>query len=323
MKEIISNSTLPDEEKAKADALLACYPGQWDSFNCRVLDAEVEVVVQLPGTNWIYVGKIDLLCEQNDQLIMIEHKTKTGEINNLYDPYWQRLAFDGQISAYYLAQYGMRHPIERTIYDVIRKISTRPKRIPKGKDGKLGTQSEIAELGTYYGVELDEELQECPPESELVDLYSHRIKHEVAQDSDKYFKQYSAIDRTRDQLADYTRQLIHICNDIDRAQLDGSWYQNTSNCFSYGSTCEYFSLCRGVSSPDNPQDWEPRTGSSLSGDSSISHSRATCFQSCRRKYYWRYVEKIQPVRSSSIHLDFGKVVHDALESYWLNRKGET
>ncbi len=323
MNEIISSSTLTDENKARAEALVSEYPNQWQDFDCQVVGAEVPVVVELPETDWLYVGKIDLLCQQNDQLVMIEHKTRSGEIDKFYDPYYQRLGFDGQLSAYYLAQYCQGNPIERTVYDVIRKITTRPKRIPKGKDGTVGTLSEIAEEGTYYQVPLHPDVGEMALErgKEDAQLYGYRIKTEVAAKPSSYFQQYTAIDRTKDQLADYTRQLLQVCNDIDRAQLDGAWYQNTANCFSYGSTCEYFDLCRGVSHADDPARWQGREGSDISGARNISHSRAICFQSCRRKYYWRYVKRIQPVKTNTVHLDFGKVIHEVLESYWLS-KGE-
>ena len=84
MNEIISSSTLTDENKARAEALVSEYPNQWQDFDCQVVGAEVPVVVELPETDWLYVGKIDLLCQQNDQLVMIEHKTRSGEIDKFY-----------------------------------------------------------------------------------------------------------------------------------------------------------------------------------------------------------------------------------------------
>ena len=316
----ISESTLPDIDKKRALALATHYPDQWMRFDAEVVGAEIPVAVELTGTDWTFVGKIDLLCRDPRGLIMIEHKTRsTSDVSKPYDPYYQKLSFDAQISAYHLAQFALGDPIERTIYDVIKKITTKPKAIPMGSEGALGTRSEIMEHGTYYkGVVQLKNWQE-PPAKETPGLYGNRISYEVMTDPRKFFHQYSLIHRNRRQLADCAKQLTQICENIDRATLDAAWYQNTSNCFSYGSKCEYFDLCLGISDPDDEEKWRERKGSSISGSRSISHSKATCFQSCRRKYYWRYVKKIEPVKPDSAALHFGSVFHEALEKFWANR----
>ena len=319
---VISESTLPEVEKHKAVALATHYPAQWEKFDGEVVGAEIPVAVELPGTDWTFVGKIDLLCRDPRGLVMVEHKTRSAaDISQPWDPYYQKLSFDAQISAYHLAQYALGDPIERTIYDVIKKITTKPKAIPMGTDGCVGSRSEMMEHGTYYKGPVSPEIVMEPPAKETPDLYANRISYDVRIDPRKYFHQYSLIHRNRRQLADCAKQLTQICEGIDRAQLDGAWYQNTSNCFSYGSKCEYFDLCLGISDPDDEEKWRERKGSSISGSRSISHSKATCFQSCRRKYYWRYVKKIEPRKPDSAALHFGSVFHEALETYWANRKG--
>ena len=318
---VINESTLPEVEKQKALALATHYPKQWEKFDAEVVGAEIPVAVALPGTDWTFVGKIDLLCRDPRGIVMVEHKTRTAsDINQRWDPYYQKLSFDAQISSYHLAQYALGDPIERTIYDVVKKITTKPKKIRKGSEGCLGSRSEIEELGTYFKCTVPPDIAMDPPKIEDPGLYANRISYEVLMDPRKFFHQYSLIHRNRRQVADCAKQLTQICQDIDRAQLDGAWYQNTSNCFSYGSKCEYFDLCLGVSEPDDLAVWRERAGSDLSGDRCLSHSRATCFQSCRRKYYWRYVKKIEPIKPDSAALHFGSVFHQALEAYWANRK---
>ena len=319
---VISESTLPEVEKHRAVALATHYPAQWEKFDGEVVGAEIPVAVELPGTDWTFVGKIDLLCRDPRGLVMVEHKTRSAaDISQPWDPYYQKLSFDAQISAYHLAQYALGDPIERTIYDVIKKITTKPKAIPMGTEGCVGSRSDMMEHGTYYKGPVSPEIVMEPPARETPDLYANRISYDVRIDPRKYFHQYSLIHRNRRQMADCAKQLTQICESIDRAQLDRAWYQNTSNCFSYGSKCEYFDLCLGISEPEDEEKWRERKGSSLSGSRSISHSKATCFQSCRRKYYWRYVKKIEPVKPDSAALHFGSVFHEALETYWANRKG--
>ncbi len=45
----------------------------------------------------------------------------------------------------------------------------------------------------------------------------------------------------------------------------------------------------------------------------ISASRVNCWQSCRRKFYFRYVEKLPSVPSPALHI--GKTVHSALQEW--------
>ena len=41
---------------------------------------------------------------------------------------------------------------------------------------------------------------------------------------------------------------------------------------------------------------------------------------CRRKYYYRYVQQIEPNKEKSDALVFGSAFHEALEEYWKARK---
>jgi len=317
----IDHSDLPPVEKQRALALIEGYVSQWKDYQPEVVEVEREFRVPILGTGgrWEYVGKIDLLCRDEDGLILIEHKTKTGDVNKPHDPYYRKLDFDAQLSGYHLAQFAMGDPVVRTIYDVTRKIASRPKVIPKGSEGALGTRSEIETFGSYYGVETLQKAAEGLTKEDD-GLYGMRVAHEVSSDPEKYFFQYATTGRTKEQLVDTMGQLAHICLDIEYAEADGSWYQNTSNCLSYGSVCEYFDLCMGISQPDDPAKWQPRKGTGLSGNRTLSHSRATCWQSCRRKAYWRYREKIEPIKPDSPALRFGRVFHLAQEAYWNWRK---
>ncbi len=47
----------------------------------------------------------------------------------------------------------------------------------------------------------------------------------------------------------------------------------------------------------------------------LTHSMMQCFQDCRQKYQYRYVDEIVPVTSSDA-LYFGSAVHLGLESWF-------
>ena len=48
----------------------------------------------------------------------------------------------------------------------------------------------------------------------------------------------------------------------------------------------------------------------------ITNSMASCFQSCRKKYQYRYVDNIVPVDDNVTALSFGSAVHSALERWF-------
>ena len=52
-------------------------------------------------------------------------------------------------------------------------------------------------------------------------------------------------------------------------------------------------------------------------DEPVSASRLNCFHSCRMKFFFRYVEKIQ--KRASIALHVGKAVHAGLQQ-WSKRR---
>jgi len=48
------------------------------------------------------------------------------------------------------------------------------------------------------------------------------------------------------------------------------------------------------------------------------NSTISCFQTCRRKYYYQYVRHLQPAMKSA-PLIFGTAIHDALDCYYKNK----
>lgn len=57
----------------------------------------------------------------------------------------------------------------------------------------------------------------------------------------------------------------------------------------------------------------------------ISYSRSAVARGCLKKYYWKYVENIEPIRQSS-SLVIGNVVHDSgfdWKEHWKEMPGAT
>ena len=314
-------SELDGIELAKAKALMVGYHEKWGDLEWQALSVEESVSFPIEGTDWQYAGKIDtLVTGYNQERVMVEHKTTTIDLSDQTNPYFLRLSFEQQLSRYHLAMYVNERPLTQSIYDIIRKLSIKPKSIPKGTERKPeGTQWEISQYGTYYGLEVGESV-DCkrPPTSECLRLYFLRCLHTVLTQSDKYYCRVGNIYRTGTQLLETYDELEDIVKDIDAAAENERWYQNTNMCNSYNSPCEYISLCRGTSNEEDDR-WRHRKGGDTSGQFTLSHSKAGCFMTCRRKYYYRYVRQIEPNREKSSALVFGSAFHEALEEYWKAR----
>lgn len=319
---IIDSSTeLSEIDKVKAAVLLTGYDQMWSEFDWQVIDTEREVTFEIPQTAWSYSGKVDtLVTGYGEQLVMVEHKTTTQDLSDKTAVYFSKLSFDEQIGRYHLAQWLMGEPLSQTIYDCLRKITIRPKRVTLEQKDVL-----LAE-GTYLGQPL-EAAALIPPEEiealgvETPELYEIRCRQAVLGDLDKHYARCGNIHRSTEQMVDTLGVLQQIAIDIDNAMAYNHWYQNTQSCKAFNSPCEFLPLCMGISDPASDK-WEKRTGGNRD-PRTLSHSRAGCFQLCRRKYYWRYVEGIQKVGRASDALTFGSVIHEALEAWWLTQTKES
>lgn len=306
-------------ELSKLKALVRGYHNRYADDNVwRCLSVEEAVRFNIPQTDMVYVGMIDTMVENYGETVMVEHKTIGRDVKPS-DAYFQKLAYDGQVSLYHLAKYLDGNPIDQTIYDVVRKLTIKPKRIPAGKEGAIGTKSEIEEHGTYYGHALDGD--GVSPDRESPALFELRCLHEVDANPDKYFIRLGNVVRSEQQMAETLNDLVHVAKDIEQATQTGAWYQNTTMCEKYGSPCEFMTLCRGVEDPENVN-WEPRKKSDISADNTLSYSGMSTFLTCRRKYYWRYIYGIQRRTETPPALAFGKAFHLALENWWQTFKAE-
>ena len=154
-----------------------------------------------------------------------------------------------------------------------------------------------------------------------MELYHIRLCRDVKKDPDRHYCRVGNIQRSTEQMVDTLAVLQQVAVDIDNCESYGNWYQNTQACNMYNSACEYLPLCMGISDPSS-DNWVARTGGTPIGERTLSHSRISCFQLCRRKYFWRYVEGIERDRPTSDALTFGKAFHQALEAWWLGQNKE-
>ena len=108
------------------------------------------------------------------------------------------------------------------------------------------------------------------------------------------------------------------------ARLHNRHYRNSDACIAYGTPCEYLGVCSGHDSIDSDNwqrvDWVHEELPVLTNDGGhglLTNSRVRCFQTCRRKHYFRYelgARKRDEAEREVLH--FGKCWHQALAAWW-------
>lgn len=314
---------------AKIFGLMVGYDVRWGAAGWTTL--ELEQTYQLPIVNpktgrksntFSQAGKLDGVVEFSGRRYILEHKTTSEDVSDPSSPYWQRLAIDAQVSAYVLSQWQAGTKPDGTLYDVIRKPTIRPKTIPAGKPGRdeaanLGTLQELAG-GTYFGFAVGEEpigTEETP------ELFARRLAYDTAARPQFYFAR-RVISRLDQEVVEWAQELYDVSQSIAHARKHNAHYKNSSACMLYGSACEYLPLCSGHDTASNSR-WTtaPETHAELAGiwrpENALTFSRVKCFQTCRKKHWYRYEQRI--VRADAEErepLRFGSLFHAALEAWW-------
>jgi hypothetical protein len=338
VREKIGNDT--SQEYHVARAILMGYEARWGTSEWEALAVEEPFDVPIVNPRnmaehpYSLVGMVDTRIKgYGYKNVMLEHKTTKTDFSRPDTHYFDKLPHDQQISIYSLAAVAKGQPFEGTIYDVIRRPSIRPKKIPKGsvakvvEDDEIGTAAEIIVLGTYWR-------QRCTAETEIyvtenidegiresAELFGLRVLYNCLEFPDNHYHRTDLITRRNEFLLSETvPALWHIAEEISDARKEGKlsrFYQNSGSCYSFSSPCEFLSLCQGVSDTDNDEHWEPRQGGTVSGDGRLSTSSISCWMLCRRKFYYRYVKKIQRRgRKEPVATSIGSIIHTGLESWW-------
>lgn len=193
-----------------------------------------------PGVE--FVGRIDGMLQRADGTNwLIEHKTTAAKI----DPasrYWDRLALDAQISAYYLGSKSMGYDINGCIYDVIRIPPVKPHlATPEGRrkykaNGELyANQRDRDEPLSDYRERIFDTIKEGPPS----DYYARRTITRLD----------SELERSHNNLL-AAGELVQLIVDKVATKGVNATLQNDKACHQFG-VCEYWDVCNGAASIDD------------------------------------------------------------------------
>ena len=227
-----------------AEELLRGYDARWGDEPYETIAVEQEFRTPLinPETGaasktFERAGKIDVIAFKEDfgTKVIIEHKT-SGEDISPGSAYWARVRMDGQISGYFRGAEALGHEVSECIYDVIGKVSLRPKKATPPEAQKRKAD------GTLYANQREHD--------ETPDEYRARVREHIATHPDDYY-QRAEIVRLEDELRAYDLETWQQATQMRDAQRLGIAPRNPDACTRFGSVCGFFDVCSGAASLDD------------------------------------------------------------------------
>lgn len=190
--------------------LLSGYKKQWlaqDRQRWDVIEAEGSFDVEVPG-GWRYRGKTDLVVrDKKTKAVKLVEHKTTSRLDA---GYVAKLPLDNQILGYIWAKNQEKLGIREVVYNVSRKPSIRLK------------------------------------QSETLDAFAKRLVDEYLLNTATYFYRETLVFDPAD-VDRFREELFSFAKEIDRAEREKFYYQNTTQCTQYG-VCPFMALCtNGVS----------------------------------------------------------------------------
>lgn len=242
--------------------LAAKYQEKWsseDEEKYERVGAEIgfEAPLMNPETGgvsktFVLAGKIDAIAREKatGKLLIIEHKTTSYDIGPGSE-YWMKLPIDGQVSGYYVGAQSAGYEVENCLYDVIRKPTIRPCKVPLLDENNLKVVVDIAS-GERVMKKDGTPRQSAGEGMELVvrdetpEEWGARLAADIDSRPDYYFARVE-VARSENDLVDYLFDMWAASHEIMDAERLGRWSRNPSSCNVFGK-CEYFDVCTGCAS---------------------------------------------------------------------------
>lgn len=231
---------LDAEDVVIAFELMRGYHLRWHAEPLQTLKAEHEFDMPIvnPATGrasrtYTLRGKIDALVTDGNRQYLVEHKTTTQDITE-GSAYWRRLRMDGQVSVYY----GAFPDVAGCIYDVIRRPLLR-----RLKATPMESRKFTAKGALYASQRADDEPME---------EFRARLQAAIAEDPDSYFKR-GVVVRLESEMREHQADVWQQANLMREMANDNLHPRNPDSCVQFNRTCEYFDVCTGVASLEDPR----------------------------------------------------------------------
>lgn len=252
-------------DRAKAEVLITAYHERWKDEPYEVLAVEMRFETELrnPATGaasrtWKLAGKIDVIVRNlhTDCISIVEHKT-SGEDITPGSFYWRRLRMDGQVSTYFIGSASLGYPADECLYDVIGKPKLRPSGVALVEDGaKVVLDANGQRVRTKDGKKWRETadakegyvLQTRP---ETSDEYKARLVEAVSAEPERYLARGTVV-RLEQEMNDALIDVWQLGQQARENELAGRHPRNPSACLQYGRACDFFEVCSGAASLEDP-----------------------------------------------------------------------
>lgn len=252
-------------DRIRAEEILRGYHYRWGAEPYETISVETAFEAELrnPGTGaasrtWRLAGKIDAIVRdlRDGRVLTVEHKTASGDISPGSE-YWRRLRIDGQVSIYYEGARALGHDVEGCLYDVLGKPAQQPKAVPLLDDeGRkvvldehgervLTAKGEPRQTGDAAKGYVLQTRQETPEE------YRERIREAIASDPISYY-QRGEVARLDGEVDEALHDVWQLGRQIREAELASRHPRNPDACASWGRTCQFFGVCTGEASLEDP-----------------------------------------------------------------------
>lgn len=219
-------------DRVRAEEMLRGYDARWaldaDSYEVLAVEAEFETELRNPVTGrasrlYRLGGKIDVIVRElhTGRVLVVEHKTATGDIGPGSE-YWRRLRMDGQVSVYFEGAASLGHDVAGCLYDVLGKPQQKP--LQPGKTRK---------------------------EPETPEEYRVRVAEAIAAEPNRFYQRGEVV-RLESEMEDALFDIWQTAQQIHEAERANRAPRNPDACVRYGRTCEFFDVCTGVASLDDP-----------------------------------------------------------------------
>jgi CRISPR/Cas system-associated exonuclease Cas4 (RecB family) len=217
----------------------------------------------------------------------------TSEDLSLAGVYWRRLTIDFQVSTYLAAARSLGYDAIAVLYDALRKPAHRP----------MATKNETPEA------------------------YGRRVLEAITEDPERYYRRglVTRLESELDEARVDTWQTAVAIRDSKRLKV---FPRNPDACVQWSRVCDYFAVCCGEQSIDDPLLFRKNESKHVELDASevdglelLTQSSLRTYRSCPRKYYYRYELQMRPLKAEAEPLRQGKSVHAALEA-WSKSGGD-
>lgn len=231
-----------EEELILAEELMLGYHLRWseEPLATQLVEHEFDMPLINPMTGrssrtYVLRGKIDakVVDGRDGRSYLVEHKTTSQDISE-GSGYWQRLRMDGQVSVYYAAF----PDVAGCIYDVIRRPGQRRLKATPPESRKYTGK------GALYANQRAED--------ESLDEFRLRVREAIAANPEEYYKR-GVVVRRESEIREHQYDVWQQANLMREMENEGMHPRNPDSCIQFSRTCDYFDVCTGVASIDDPR----------------------------------------------------------------------